>query len=123
MAIAEFLSNGGYDHHLRKIRRVYSSQAEIMGEAVARHFPEGTRSTRPTGGVCLWVELPKPVDTLKLYHEALQEGICIAPGALFGAGNKFSNFLRLNTSNPWSEQIENAMKTLGQLASRQLARK
>jgi len=26
LAIAEFLTNGGYDHHLRKIRRIYARQ-------------------------------------------------------------------------------------------------
>ena len=28
LAVAEFLANGGYDHHLRAIRRVYSRQTE-----------------------------------------------------------------------------------------------
>jgi len=29
-----------------------------MGDAVATHFPDGTRATRPEGGGVLWVELP-----------------------------------------------------------------
>lgn len=116
MAVAEFLGNGGYDHHLRKIRRLYAGQMQLMGEAVSRYFPEGTRSTRPNGGVCLWVELPKPVDTLKLYHDALAAGISIAPGALFAAKNKYSNYMRMNCGNPWSTQLEDAMKKLGELA-------
>ncbi len=120
MAIAEFLNNGGYDHHLRKIRRLYSNQVQMMGEAVSRYFPPGTKSTRPSGGVCLWVELPKGVDTLKLYHKAMAAGISTAPGALFSAKSKFSNFLRLNCGNPWCESIENALRTLGQLAAQQL---
>jgi DNA-binding transcriptional MocR family regulator len=120
MAVAEFLGSGGYDHHLRKIRRLYASQVQLMGEAVGRYFPEGTRSTRPTGGVCLWVELPKQVEAIKLYRDAAAAGISIAPGALFAAKNKYSNFIRLNCGNPWSETIENAMKTLGQLAAKQL---
>jgi DNA-binding transcriptional MocR family regulator len=120
MAIAEFLINGGYDHHLRKIRRMYSNQVEILGDAVSRYFPPGTKSTRPNGGVCLWVELPKAVDTLKLYHKALAQKISISPGALFSPKLKFSNFLRLNCGNPWSESIDNALRTLGRLAAEQL---
>ena len=95
MAVAEFLRNGGYDHHLRKIRRMYANQIEMMGEAVSRYFPAGTKSTRPNGGVCLWVELPKRVDALELYHKAIAAGISLSPGALFSAKRKFSNFLRL----------------------------
>jgi len=120
MGIAEFLGNGGYDHHLRKLRRLYSNQVQMMGEAVCRYFPAGTKSTHPEGGVCLWLELPKGVDTLKLFHRAAAEKIAIAPGALFSAKNKFPNFLRLNCGNPWGQEIENAVRRLGELATEQL---
>ncbi len=47
MAIAEFLVNGGYDHHLRKIRRIYMRQIWSMTQAVGKFFPPGTKVTRP----------------------------------------------------------------------------
>jgi DNA-binding transcriptional MocR family regulator len=117
MAIAEFLQNGGYDHHLRKIRRFYATQMQRMTDAVTRYFPAGTRVTRPTGGMCLWIELPAHVDTLEVYHLAMASKISIAPGPLFSAKQKFKNFVRLNCGNPWSEAIENAVKILGQIIS------
>src|SRR5215471_3384330 len=67
MAIAEFLQNGGYDHHLRKIRKFYAAQMQLMTDAIIRHFPAGTKLTRPTGGMCLWVELPDNVDSLAVF--------------------------------------------------------
>ena len=116
LAIAEFLANGGYDHHLRTIRRVYARQMAQVRDAVGRHFPRGTRVTRPEGGFVLWVEMPEEVDTLRLYEEALQKGISIAPGAIFTTtGDKFSNCIRLNTAF-WSERIEQALETLGGMA-------
>ncbi len=117
MAVAEFLNNGGFDHHLRKIRRFYADQMQRMSEAVSRYFPEGTRVTRPTGGMCLWVELPPHVNALSVYHQAMAAGITIAPGPLFSAKQKFQNFIRLNSGNPWSDAIENAIRTLGQMVS------
>jgi len=39
MAIAEFLQNGEFDHHLRKIRRQYAAQMQSMTEAITRYFP------------------------------------------------------------------------------------
>jgi DNA-binding transcriptional MocR family regulator len=39
LALAEFLANGGYDHHLRKIRRIYARHVHMMSESVLRHFP------------------------------------------------------------------------------------
>ena len=115
MAIAEFLAEGCYDHHIRKLRKLYCEQTQRMSEAVTRYFPAGTKATRPTGGQILWVELPKKIDALELYRRALREKISIAPGPLFSPKQAFPNFIRLNSGNPWSDVIENAMIKLGQL--------
>jgi DNA-binding transcriptional MocR family regulator len=115
MAVGDFLQNGGYDHHLRRIRRLYATQMELMSQAVGRWFPEGTKITRPTGGMCLWVELPDHVNSLDVYHRAIAEKISIAPGPLFSAKQKFSNFIRLSAGNPWSSTVENAVRRLGEI--------
>jgi DNA-binding transcriptional MocR family regulator len=118
MAIAEFLQNGGFDHHLRKIRRFYSDQMQCMSAAVSRYFPAGTKATRPAGGMCLWVELPANVDSVALYHEAMAAKISTAPGPIFSAKQKYRNFIRLNFGNPWTEKIENAVWDLGGIVQR-----
>jgi DNA-binding transcriptional MocR family regulator len=115
LAIAEFLTNGGYDHHLRTLRRVYARQAAQVRDAIGRYFPPGTRVSRPEGGYILWVELPEGYDGFRLYELALQEGISIAPGRIFTLGDKYGNCLRLNAAI-WSERIEQALETLGGLA-------
>jgi DNA-binding transcriptional MocR family regulator len=112
LAIAEFLTNGGYDHHLRTIRRVYGRQMAQVRDAIGRHFPLGTRVTRPDGGFVLWVEMPEGTDAIRLHEEALKEGIGIAPGTLFSTGERFRNCIRLNAAF-WSERIEQALETLG----------
>jgi DNA-binding transcriptional MocR family regulator len=115
MAVAEFLQNGGFDHHLRKIRRLYASQMQRMSEAVGRYFPSGTKVTRPAGGMCLWVELPPHVNALQVYQQAMAAKISTAPGPIFSAKQKFQNFMRLNCGNPWSETVENAVRRLGKI--------
>jgi DNA-binding transcriptional MocR family regulator len=111
-AIAEFLTNGGYEHHLRKLRRVYSRQTAQAREAVIRHFPEGTRVSRPEGGYIIWVEMPEGYDSFRLYESALREGIGIAPGTIFTLGDRYRNCFRLNAAF-WSERVEQAVETLG----------
>jgi len=115
LAIAEFLANGGYDHHLRTIRRTYSRNVSQLREAVCRQFPLGTRVTHPGGGFMLWVELPERIDTLALYEQAVRAGIGFAPGCLFTTARRFTNCLRLNAAY-WSERVEPALETLGELA-------
>jgi DNA-binding transcriptional MocR family regulator len=118
VAIAKFLESGGYEHHLRSIRRLYASFVSQESQAVVRYFPEGTRVTRPTGGIVLWVQLPDYVDSLKLYKRALQSGITLAPGYMFSATEQYRNFIRLNAAW-WSYVAERAMQHLGELVAEQ----
>lgn len=120
MAIAEMLKNGGYDRFMRHLRKIYELQVQCMSQAVCKYFPEGTKMTRPMGGHVLWVELPGAIDALELYRKALEKNISIVPGPLFSPKRLYRNFIRLNCGYPWTERIERAMITLGQLAARML---
>ncbi|MCP3102758.1 PLP-dependent aminotransferase family protein [Myxococcus sp. K15C18031901] len=117
LAIARFLEEGGYDRHLRALRRALASQVERMAEAVAEHFPEGTRVARPSGSSLLWVELPSQVDSLVLHARALEAGISIAPGPIFSPRpDSYRHCIRLSCGHPWAPRIDAAMRTLGCLA-------
>lgn len=119
LTIAAFLTNGGYDRHLRYLRRTFQSQVALMTQAICEYFPPETRVTRPNGGHILWVELPPSFDSIALYSEALEHGISIAPGTIFSPSGSYGNCFRLNCGLPWSEKIEQAMQQLGLLAQRQ----
>lgn len=114
LAVAEFLANGGYDQHLRRVRRIYASQTARVADAVGRLFPAGTRCTHPTGGFVLWIEMPRHVDALEVYSKALQEGITLAPGHLFSTSPRFKHFIRLNTAY-WSPRVERAIETIARI--------
>lgn len=116
LAVAEFLANGGYDRHLRKIRRTYASQMAQMAEAVGMYFPEGTRISRPGGSFVLWVECPGYVYSLELHEKAMARGISIAPGPIFSATGKYINCIRLNAAF-WSNRVEQAIEELGDIAA------
>jgi DNA-binding transcriptional MocR family regulator len=115
MAISEFLENGGYDRHLRKLRKRFSDQMRFVTDLVSKHFPRSTKVTRPAGGYLLWVELPKRVDSLKLHAEALRRKISIAPGPMFSPKNKYRNFIRLSCGQMETERIEDALAKLGRI--------
>lgn len=116
LAIAEYLKNDGYDHHLRKMRKAFAQQASIMNSAVQRFFPDGTKTTHPQGGYVLWVELAPEIDSMTLYQLALEQRITIGPGYMFSARKHgYRNYIRLNYSYPWSKQIEQAVMTVARL--------
>jgi hypothetical protein len=37
-----------------------------------------------------WLQLPKPIDSHTLFDEALQHGICFAPGDVFSASGRYA---------------------------------
>ncbi|MGH8074590.1 MAG: PLP-dependent aminotransferase family protein, partial [Lysobacter sp.] len=90
-------------------------QAEYL-TAVARHFPRGTRVTRPGGGYFLWLELPAGTDALAIQRGAIANGISIAPGPMFSASRGFGNCLRLNCGHPLDARAQGALATLGRFA-------
>ncbi|MCF2506113.1 PLP-dependent aminotransferase family protein [Dyadobacter sp. CY107] len=114
-AVANFLNSGKYESHLRQLRRTLQDNTQKYVKAIARHFPEGTRTSRPQGGLSIWVELDKGIDTAKLYDRAIQHQISIAPGRMFTLQDQFENCMRLCVGLPWSGQIETQLKKLGSL--------
>lgn len=118
MAVAEFLASGGYDRHLRRLRAAIAGNMERYREAIALQFPDGTRVSAPRGGFVLWVELPPGVDALALHEQALRRRIVVAPGPLFSARQRFTNFIRISAGMPWSARVADGIKTLARLAAR-----
>jgi DNA-binding transcriptional MocR family regulator len=117
-ALAEYLAHGGYERHLRKLRRTLARQRDLAARLAAKYFPAGTRLSSPEGGYFLWVEFPEGVDTLQMHWDALDRGINIAPGQIFSATRKFGNCLRLNYGHPRDARFEPALRMIGELASR-----
>lgn len=121
IAVAKFLREGGYERHLRTVRKQLQVHLSAMRAAILNWFPQGTRVTQPEGGVLLWVELPSQVDTSLVYKEALAQGIMIAPGRLFSISTNLSHCMRLN-AGIWKPRVEQAIQTLGNICTRQAMR-
>jgi DNA-binding transcriptional MocR family regulator len=122
VALAEFLASGAYDTHLRGIRRLFQQNLAHMARAVEASFPPETKMSRPTGGFVLWLELPRRFDSRALFDEALEQGICFAPGDVFSASRRFRNCLRLSAGHAWNDRIEDGVRRLGRLARALLVR-
>jgi DNA-binding transcriptional MocR family regulator len=118
MALGDFLAEGGYDHHLRRFRKVLQANLRHVTEMIQRNFPEGTRVTRPQGGYLLWVQMPGRVDALVLHQKALDHKISIAPGHLFSPSQRYKNCIRLNCGIRIDAKVEKGLETLGRLVGK-----
>lgn len=119
-ALAAFLSSGGYDNHLRRLRRALTDHIDRMARTIDRCFPDETRMTRPAGGFVVWLELPKGIDSIRLSELAHEKGISIAPGTVFSPTDRFKNCIRLSCGHTWNSRIEQGVEALGELVKSQL---
>jgi DNA-binding transcriptional MocR family regulator len=114
-AAGEFMGTGAYDRHLRRLRERLKVQREQTADAIAAHFPPGTRLNLPPGGLQLWVELPERLPSRRVFNAALRERILVAPGTLFSNSARFDHYLRINCGWPYDDAIEAGLRRLGEI--------
>jgi DNA-binding transcriptional MocR family regulator len=114
-AVLNYLEDGGYDRHLRRLRATLAARMEAATQAIEAAFPRGTRLTRPRGGYFLWLALPPGIDAMRLHEAALRERIGIAPGHIFSPDHRFSDCVRINCGHAATDVLP-ALQRLGALA-------
>jgi 2-aminoadipate transaminase len=112
-ALAEFCRRGEYDQHLRKLRRTYRSRLRVAGAAFEEHLPPEVQWTLPVGGYSLWLQLPAGVNEEEAVTRLGRDGVLVAAGKHFFAGEPTASCLRLSISRCDEETIERGIATLG----------
>ncbi|MCV6590427.1 MAG: PLP-dependent aminotransferase family protein [Marinobacterium sp.] len=112
--VADFIADGGYDRHLRRLRLQLQDQRDQLVQMLSE-WSLPVRISQPEGGLCLWLELPESVDTLAVYQQARHAGVVITPGALFTSRASYRNCLRLSFAHPWHKRRREALSLLGTL--------
>lgn len=113
--VSEYLESGHFPRHVAAVREEYQARRDLMIEGIRRHFPAGTRCSRPNNGALLWVELPEAMDAAKLLPVAVEAGVAYVPGAAFAVRGSEAgrNCMRLNFSFSPRERIREGMERLG----------
>ena len=112
--VDRFLRENLLPAHIASICGSYREQLGAMLEEL-RAFPEGTRYTRPEGGLFVWVELPSGIDAKELLEQAVARHVAYVPGTHFYCDGGHENTLRLNFSNSTIPQIHEGMTVLREL--------
>lgn len=118
--VDQFLRQNLLPQHIRAICDSYKAQLNAMLEELAR-FPEGTRYTRPEGGLFIWVELPSGINATALLEKAVERHVAYVPGTHFFCTGGHDNTLRLNFSNSTMEQIHQGMAALREIIVQAMA--
>lgn len=116
LAMADLLTQTGNESAYRQMRHTIAGRVDEARSLIAHSFPKGTRVTDPAGGYILWVEMPREVDSQALFAAALAEKICIAPGTLFSASDRYRHCVRLGVGGRWDDAQRAALRRVGELA-------
>ncbi|HEX5806406.1 MAG TPA: PLP-dependent aminotransferase family protein [Macromonas sp.] len=116
-ALADLLSQGGYEARMRRLSAFMRERLEQARGIISESFPRGTRVSAPSSGFTLWLELPEHLNAMELFRQCAAEGITFGPGALFTASDRFNHCLRLSFAGSWGDKEREALVRVGTLAA------
>ncbi|MEW6281392.1 MAG: PLP-dependent aminotransferase family protein [Candidatus Eremiobacterota bacterium] len=99
--VALWMSSGGLERHLRRMRRLYQARMARMVDCLGR---EGVSVQPPDGGMCLWVDFG--VDSEALAAGAARREVAVQPGAAYRLEPGPCTALRLGFASSTEEEIE-----------------
>ncbi|MEE8392422.1 MAG: PLP-dependent aminotransferase family protein [Anaerolineae bacterium] len=107
--------------HVKRLRQTYQERRDTMLDALAEFWPDGCSWTRPQGGMFLWTQVPKSIDTLEFFQDAVEEKVAYVPGVNFYPNQSGGhNAMRLNFSYPPPERIVEGIRRLGTALKKRL---
>ncbi|MBN8180383.1 PLP-dependent aminotransferase family protein [Roseibium aggregatum] len=114
-AMAIFLSEGHYDSHIRRQRKVLSQKWKKIFRLIETHLPT-CQATVTTGGSGVWIRLPESIRAAELQSRAARQGLLIEAGDdRYFSPNSPRNRIRLGFGAIAEEKMEPGIKLLGQL--------
>jgi GntR family transcriptional regulator/MocR family aminotransferase len=114
LAFAELLASGGYDRHLRAVRRLYRQRRDAALASVARHLP-GAHVTGVAAGMHLVVTLPSTVDDQALAERATAHGLGVLALSAARVGTGGPSGLVLGYASCPPDRFASALRDLGRL--------
>jgi DNA-binding transcriptional MocR family regulator len=121
-ALGEFMCRGLLVRHVARMRKLCASRLAAVEDALVRHMPGETRWTHPTGGMCVWLELPPGFDANELLVRARERGVVFAPGRYFYVHSPQPNTLRLAFGLE-ERQIARGIAVLGDILRTELSKR
>ena len=112
LIVLEFCKRGHLGPHIAHIRQEYAKKRDAMLNAMDEFFPKEVKWTRPEGGMFLWVELPKGIDTTEMLRDALEAKVAYVGGTGFYPDGRGENCMRLNFSYSTPETNREGIRRL-----------
>ena len=118
MTLAEFCKNN-FNTHIKTLRAELKNKSNAMCNAIDKYFGSSADYIKPDGGIFIWINMPKNVDTSRLYDLALKQGVAINPGSEWSINENGRHKIRLCFGNPSVLEIDEGIKLLAQVCQKE----
>ena len=115
LALADYIANGYYESHIKKMNRVLAVHCAEYIAFLQQHLPEKSQVFTPNGGLVLWCRIPQ-VNTESLAAMLMKQGVYIKPGHLCSTTKLYLDCVRLNMGQIPNEHIYSQLTLICQLA-------
>lgn len=100
------------DDHVDEISDILATRRDAMIAAISEDMGARVTTSKPEGGLYLWVGLPEGADTVSVMQKARNEGVAYLPGSSFSPSGAGRNYLRLCFGYETPEKIREGIDVL-----------
>lgn len=115
MIAFKYLQKGLLKDNIISSVPLYRSRKTAMINALKKYMPDEFTHTDPDGGLFIWGEFDKSINTAEAFPLAIEKKVAYVEGSVFFADGGHKNTLRLNYSSSNEEIIDKGIKSLGDL--------
>lgn len=118
----KYISEGHMLRQIKKINSIYKRKRNVMLKTMDKEFPEEVKHNHPDGGLFIWVEFPKRVNSRELLLKSIKKAkVAFVPGdAFFVKAGDGINTARFNFSYSPEDKIREGIERLGKLLIREV---
>jgi 2-aminoadipate transaminase len=111
----EFIRQGLLDKQIQENVQYYRAKRDFMLARMDRYFPAEATWNKPSGGFFIFVHLPKDLDASDLFRQAVEKNVAFVTGQPFFVDGSGRNSLRLSYAQACHQDIEYAIRKMGNL--------
>jgi GntR family transcriptional regulator / MocR family aminotransferase len=111
-AIAMLIEDGELQRHVARVRRVYATRREILGNSLRRTFGGAVEFTLAGGGMALWVHLRMAVDFDVWARRSIERGVSWYTGRRYAFDGQPMPFARFSFAWLNERELPEAVKRM-----------
>lgn len=82
-AVADFIAEGHFERHLRRLRKEYGRRRQVLVRELDRHLQDLVQYSKDEAGLHVMLYLASQFDEMTVIHEAAKDGVGVYPGATY----------------------------------------